>query len=91
MGEMQPDDEVQVMDDNTDPLTAILYKPYMISSDQARWICQALLGHMVERLFTCHVCYNVFETPTELEVHFLANHPSGLLNRYYGGRCWRIV
>jgi len=71
--EEDTEDEDETEGDEHDPEQIIL-KTYNIKGDRADWICQALMGRTVERLFPCHVCYSVFVTDEELRQHFRSVH-----------------
>jgi hypothetical protein len=77
----EENEEELLLSDHDSSSTPVVYKPYRISSDHAEWICQSLLGRAVDQLFPCHICYIVYEAAAELEAHFTAAHPPGLLNR----------
>ena len=62
----------------------ILLKPYQILTDRAEWICRSLIGRLVQTLYPCHICYQVFESPVALKQHFRANH-EGLENTVNNG------
>jgi len=71
--EEDTEDEDETEGDEHDPEQIVL-KTYNIKGERADWICQALMGRTVERLFPCHVCYSVFVTADELRQHFRSVH-----------------
>ena len=80
--EDETDNEEEVKD-AFDP-DQILLKPYHIVTDRAEWICQSLLGRLVQTLYPCHVCYQVYEAGDMLTQHFRASH-KGLPNKVTSG------
>ena len=62
----------------------IVFKPYEISTERAEWICQSLLGRIVQTLYPCNICYQVFESEESLLEHFGESH-KGSSNRVENG------
>ena len=62
----------------------IVLKPYQIDSHRSEWICQSLLGRLVQTLYPCHICYQVFDSKDALRQHFKAEH-KGLVNHISNG------
>ena len=62
----------------------IVFKPYDISTERAEWICQSLLGRIVQTLYPCNICYQVFESEESLLEHFGEAH-KGSSNRVENG------
>jgi len=66
--------------ETTDP-EGIIFKTYKIKGERADWICQALLGRHVDRIYPCHVCYSVFTSDNDLRQHFRSSHQGVFGNR----------
>ena len=62
----------------------IVFKPYEISTERAEWICQSLLGRIVQTLYPCNICYQVYESAETLSEHFGESH-KGSSNRVENG------
>ena len=62
----------------------IVFKPYEISTERAEWICQSLLGRIVQTLYPCNICYQVYESVESLSEHFVGSH-KGSANRVENG------
>jgi len=76
--EEDTEEEEEDLGEEVDP-EQIVMKPYNIIGERATWICQALVGKVVEKLYPCHVCYSVFVTADELRQHFRTSH-KGVVN-----------
>ena len=62
----------------------IVFKPYEISTERAEWICQSLLGRIVQTLYPCNICYQAYDSAESLSEHFRGSH-KGSLNRVENG------
>ena len=81
--EEDTEDDEEMEGDKHDPEQIIL-RTLNIRSERSEWLCESLLGKLVERIYSCHVCYSVFETATELKEHFKPTH-GDIANRVRNG------
>lgn len=81
--EEDTEDEEEMEGDEDDPEQIVL-RTLNIRSERSEWMSEALFGKLVERIFTCHVCYSIFETAEELRQHYKPAH-NDLPNRVING------
>jgi hypothetical protein len=80
------EDEDEVDGDKHDPEQIVL-KSLKVSSDpssRSAWLSESLFGKLVERIYSCHICYSVYETEADLRHHFRQQH-GDLPNRVRNG------
>ena len=81
--EEDTEDEEEMEGDEHDP-DQIVLRTLNIRSERSEWLCESLLGKVVQRMFCCHVCYTFYESAAELRRHFRPAHGE-LANRIGNG------
>merc|ERR1719471_625252 len=81
--EEDTEDEEEMEADKNDPEQIVL-KTLNIRTERSEWLCESLLGKIVDRIFCCHVCYTFYETAEQLRAHFRPLH-GDLANRVQNG------
>ena len=86
--EEDTEEEEEMEGDEHDP-DQIVLRTLNIRGERSEWLCESLLGKLVERIYSCHICYSVYETAAELKRHFKPAHGE-IVNKAVNGPYYNV-